>query len=200
MAHFNVLELDGNDFDRISLHLDVIVEPAIEHQMGTPDYPALCQWDSHYVFVYDGLKHGFRRSRHLRDYDPLAVGWTKAHFKMWKTEGPNSYPIILLDSDLKEKAPVYGEVYQVTPETIRSLDWINSNTHMCRRFRMPIEAIIDTKGTSKQIYAWTYVHLQSYWSSRMNRLEPCDILTANNNGRKYYNYMKKYEQISSEAA
>jgi hypothetical protein len=38
-----------------------------------------------------------------------------------------------------------------------------------------------------------YVHLQSYWSKRLDRLEPCDLLTANNNKKNYYNFMKKYE-------
>lgn len=191
----NVLDLQGEDFDRIAEEIDDILEPAVEASINTPDYPELCKWDSHYVFIYDGMKHGFRRDRHLRDYDCRAVGWTKAQFRMWRSKGPNSYGVVMLDQDRTKTAPVYGEIYQVRPDTIRSLDWLHSNTWMTRRLRMPIDAIVDAKGTNKQIYAWVYCHLSNYWASRMDRLDPCDMLTANNNKRNYYNYMKKYESI-----
>ncbi len=198
MTRQTVYDLDGNDFDRISTDLDDIIEPAIEHQLSTTDYPRLCEWSSHYVFVYDGMKSGFRRDHHLQDYSPVAVGWTKQPFRLYRTKSPAILPVMILDPEKGMSAPVYGEVYQVSPRTIRSLDWLNSNGFQTKRLRMPVNAIIDKKGTQKQIYAFCYPHLQSYWSSRMDRLLPCDILTANNNKQRYYNYMKKYEQTGSE--
>lgn len=195
----HVYELNADDINRISDELDNILEPVVEGLTSTPDYPNLLMWDSHYVFVYDGMKHGFRGDRRLLNYPCVAVGWTKAHFRLWRSKSLSSYPVALLDTDKSVTAPVYGEIYQVRPDTIRDLDFLHNNTFMTKRLRMPIDAIIDTKGTSKQIYAWVYPHLNSYWHSRMDRLEPCDMLTANNNGRKYYNYMKKYESISEAA-
>lgn len=200
MPKLNVLDLDGDDVNYIGTELDDLLKNINDYLTSTPDYPELQKWDSHYVFIYDGLKAGFNRDRHLQDYDTLAVGWTKANLRLRKSSGANSYAVAMVDgSDKSKAAPLYGELYQVRPETMRELDWLYSNTFMCRRFKMPIEAIIDSKGTTKQIYAWTYIHLQSYWASRIDRLEECDILTANNNGKKYYNYMRKYETMVNAA-
>lgn len=189
----DVLDLQSNDLDRLESSLDDLTSTPMEYSTSCPDYPQLSQKTGHYVFVYDGLKSGFARSKNLIGHPTLAVGYTKASLVLYKTDHVVPQGLALVVTDKVDSAPVYGEVYLVPPETIRELDWLYANTLQTRRLRVPIQAIVDSKGTSKQVYAFMWVNLMSYWHSRMDRLVKCDLLTANSNGQRYYSFMKKYE-------
>jgi len=194
-----VLELTEEDEENIEDKLDDLIGTPMEYLTSCPDYPALAQKTGHYVFVYDGLKSGFARDKHLADYVPLAVGYTKAYVRLYRTTSVIPQAIAMISSDKERAAPIYGEVYMVSPETVRELDWLYANTMQTKRIRTAIQGIVDSKGTTKQIYAYMWLNLGSYWHNRMDRLIDCDLLIANNNKKPYYNFMKKYENQSNAA-
>jgi len=166
-----------------------------DYSASTADYPELAKKTGHYLFVYDGMKMGFKRHKQLMLKDCCAVGYTKVRFQMFR-RSVNSLietPVVLLSHTPEKRAPVYGEIYCVSPETIAELDWHESNGILANRRRIAIDAVIDEKGTQKQIWAFMYIHSMDYYQSRMDQLRPADLLTANADKMKYYNFMKKYE-------
>lgn len=176
----------------ISDYLEDHLSGPLDEGSSTDDFPDLLKWDSHYVFVYDNHKSNFRKGGFMEDFPCVGVGYTKNHFRMFLEEQKHQ-PVIMLDDDKLACAPIYGEIYQVPPRKVRELDYVFDNLYMTKRMKLPINAVINSKGDTKQIYAFIYVHKKTYWDKRFEQLKDADLLKANNNGKPYYNYMKKYE-------
>jgi gamma-glutamylcyclotransferase (GGCT)/AIG2-like uncharacterized protein YtfP len=187
-----------DDYEGLSAALSERFEEIPEYSTSTSDFPELMKHDSHYIFVYDGMKQGFRHDKHLLGCKLVAVGYTKYYFTMYREVIQSRYqqPVVLLGGGPKERAAIYGEVYQVFPEVIAELDWKESNGPIVTRRRVPVDATVSKDGTMKQLYPWMYIHKNTYWDSRFDRLQPMDQLTANSSGMKYYNFLKKFEQVT----
>jgi gamma-glutamylcyclotransferase (GGCT)/AIG2-like uncharacterized protein YtfP len=196
MASVNLsgINTDQAIFDIVRQGVTDVLCEAVECINTSPDYPALAKWDSHYVFAYGTLKAGFRRDRNLAGSKVVGVGYTKNHFEMFRTDTNQSFPV-LLSNEAGRAHHIYGEVYKVPTWMMRDLDYIESNTFKYQRIRVPIDTLMDSKtGISRQIYAWTYIGVPTYWSYKKDLLIPCDILTSKQDTKfSYYNFMKKYE-------
>ncbi len=187
-----------DDYEGMKVSLSERFDELIDLSTSCQDYPRLAKQDYHYLFVYDGKKQGFKRHKELLGYPCVGVGYTKAHFTMYNevtSSGNYQSPIILMGGVSSERAPIYGEIYKVHPEKIAELDWYESCGPVCQRIKTPIEAIVDKSGTEKQLYCYFYIHKFHYWQSRMDRLKPVQPLVSNKGGLKYYNFLKKFEQV-----
>jgi gamma-glutamylcyclotransferase (GGCT)/AIG2-like uncharacterized protein YtfP len=195
----DVTNMTTEEMDHVESKLDDLMEGPDNYQTCTPDMPLLQQKTGHYIFIYDGLKEGFARDKELLEYPLLAVGSTKGHFELYRSNHVVPMGIAIASNNPALAAPVFGEIYCVKPSTVRELDWLYSNGFQTKRLRTAINAVIDKQGTTRQVYAFVWVNLRSYWDKRMDRLSRCDLLTSNNSGRKYYTFMHKYEQIGVAA-
>lgn len=186
-----------NDFDTLSEETQHYFDELTDYSVSCSDLPHLQKHTSHYLFVYDAMKSGFRRDKELLEFPCVAVGYTKSTFKMYRETVAPHYEnaVVMLSGGKAPYANVYGEIYQVTPDKICELDWHESNNVITKRLKLPFDVVIDGKGTVKQIYAYMYVGLWKYWDTRMHNLRPADVLVANGDKRHYYNFMKKYETI-----
>lgn len=165
---------------------------------STSDYPALAKQKGHYLFVYNGLKQGFKYHEEISKFPCVGVGHTNQDFRMYYYKDGNlSYPIITYNDLQKgtkyDNAVIYGEIYKVSPEYIAECDWRESNRVLCFRAKLPVTAVIDTNGTTKQIWPWIYIHRSSYWFNRKEKLKEIPRFTSKNNNQKYYNFIKAYE-------
>lgn len=185
------------DYSSLQAALISMFEEIPEYATSTPDYPALAKYDSHFLFVYDGMKKNFRHDKHLLGSPCVAVGYTKSYYTMYKEviNGRYQQPVVLPYGSTEQRAPVYGEIYKVTPNTLAELDWKESNGPIVTRKRVFVEAIVSKSGTTRQLCPWMYVHRPEYWDNRMDRLSIAQQLTANSSGQKYYSFLKKDEQV-----
>ena len=165
--------------------------------LTTTDFPTVQIVDSHYLFVYNEFKYNFRKASVLCDYEPIAVGYTKAHFNMSLfVQGEARFPVAFLDPDAPDKrCPVYGEIYKVSPETIRDIDWLMYNNTMTHRRKIPVDAIVDSNGKQHQLYSYVYLHSPNYWVPRRKHLKSIAPLKSNKGGKPYYSYMKLFDNF-----
>lgn len=186
-----------DDYEGMKAALSERFDELVDLSTSCQDYPLLARKDSHYLFVYDGKKQGFKRNKELLGYPCIGTGYTKAHFTMFNevTTIGTKAPVLLLGPDVSKRAPIYGEIYQVHPDKLAELDWYEGNGPICRRIKTYINGVVDKKGTPKQLHAYMYIHNTNYWATRMDRLTEVDPFVSNKANLKYYNFLKKYEQV-----
>lgn len=176
------------------------VAPIIEEAAYTDDFPFLARKSHHYLFTYGTLKKGFRLASCLDDAELVSFGYTiNDNFWMIKTKGAPNYPIVLIDNRPDYKARVFGEIYKVSAETIRELDYLESNRIMYKRMYLPCRVVTDVTGKTEDIRCWIYVGIRDYWNSRSSRLEPinrCRPKAAPNH--PYYCFTKKDQTLVNQ--
>lgn len=179
---------DPADWKEIQEVRDVIAD-IITTGMFTPDMPKLMEMSHHYVFVYGTLKKGFHNYKTIMGYDCVGVGFTDLEkFSMMKYTRGN-FPVAMIDPSEKTRGRIYGELYEIDAEGIRSLDYLESNGMAYRR--MPL--MINFYNKDKELRttrAWTYIGLRDYWARRQEFLKPLKRHDPNNGDAPYYLYSK----------
>lgn len=175
---------------------ETFVSELPEYALSTPDYRDLCKQDSHYLFVYGTEKTNFRNSRRLIGSPLVAVGLTKAHYQMFiEPTAVGSNAMIMYTKQIDAPmAPVYGEIYQVSPSVIREFDWNENNNCETQRVRIWVNAVVDASGTTRQVMAYTYIHKASYWMSRLDRLRSIPTMKPVE-GQPYFNFIRPHQNI-----
>lgn len=174
------------------------IAPVIEQGAYTDDFPWLARKDFHYLFTYGTLKQGFRLHSYLSQSELVSFGYTQMdNFWMVKTKGAPNYPIILFDNRPQYKARVFGEVYKVSAETIRELDYLESNNISYKRMALPIRVITNDKGDTETVRCWIYVGKRDYWNPRAKRLETLKRFRPNATpNAPYFCFTKKDQTLS----
>lgn len=192
------IDLNSEDiWDEID-DISEALSPICEQGAYTDDFPWLQRKEFHYLFTYGTLKQGFRLSNYLKQSELMTYGYTQSdNFWMVKTKGTPNFPIILFDSRPQYKARVFGEIYKVSAETIRELDYLESNNISYKRMSLPIRAVINAKGDTEIIRCWMYVGKKDYWNSRANRLESLKRFRPNQAlDAPYFNFTKRDQTLS----
>lgn len=189
---------DWDSHSELSKESESLLSDGVKSVTCTPDMSRLNLVDSHYVFIYNEMKQNFSKSNVIEEDSPVGVGFTKTTFNLFYCQNSHlNFPVVMLDKDYIDKRhPVYGEVYQLSPTNIRRIDYLMSNNFMTKRMKIPIEVVVDGQGTLKQVYAFTYIHLNNYWSGgeRKKYLKHMTPFKANQ-GKKYYNYIKLFDKV-----
>ncbi|SHH47673.1 gamma-glutamylcyclotransferase family protein [Bradyrhizobium erythrophlei] len=181
-----------------------LVSGKVEDNYYTPDMPDLYSKRRHLLFVYGTLKKGFNRHGLLLQKKPLFVGdgWTVAPwFNMEYTKGKNPYPIVL-KTDFINGGKIHGEVYLVPPETIVQCDFYESNGTYYNRMKTAIDITNANNPTIPlTIGCWIYEGNQEYWAEykKKQTTRQADPLKRNKDGKKYFTFMKKYANGTSNA-
>lgn len=151
--------------------LKELFESGYESSAYTPDFTQLCRMDSHYVFTYGTLKEGFRNHRVIKDSEFVGPASTFNNFEMVVTTGTQApFPIVFPSTREKKRGAIYGEVYKVTPNTMRELDYLESNGTMYKRMPTPVHVAFND-APPKKIYAWMYRGVRDFWSTRESTLK-----------------------------
>lgn len=88
----------------------------------------------HRVFVYGTLKRGIHNNRLLENSDFIGNAYTLDTFKMFHV----GFPVIFFDNHPDAK-PVYGEVYDVDDDTLKSLDNLEAEGSMYDRKEINVQ-------------------------------------------------------------
>lgn len=162
---------DDDIWDEID-DISEAIAPVIEEGAYTEDFPWLQRKEFHYLFTYGTLKKGFRLSNYLKKSELVSFGYTQSdNFWMVKTKGAPNFPIILFDNRTQYKARVFGEIYKVSAQTIRDLDYLESNNISYKRMALPVQVVKNANGDVETVRCWMYVGKRDYWNSRSKRLE-----------------------------
>ncbi len=102
-----------------------------------------------YIFVYGTLRYGHERHNVLENARFVGYGFIKG-FKLYDL-GP--YPAIA-----KENGTVYGEVYEISPETLKTIDWIEGHPTLYKR--ITVTAYFDESQEHKLENVYTYLYNQ----------------------------------------
>ena len=108
-----------------------------------------------YVFVYGTLRYGHERHDILENARFVGYGFIKG-FKLYNLE---FYPAIA-----KENGIVYGEVYEISPETLKTLDWIEGHPTLYKR--ITVTAYFDKNQKHKLENVYTYLYNQPIESAK----------------------------------
>lgn len=170
----------------------------IEEGAYTDDMPFLQRKEFHYLFTYGTLKQGFRLHSYLSKSELVSYGYTQSdNFWMVKTKGAPNFPIILFDNRSQYKARVFGEVYKVSADTIRNLDYLESNNISYKRMALTVRVVTNDKGDTQDIRCWIYVGKRDYWNTRAKRLETLKRFRPSHAlNNPYYCFTKKDQTLS----
>jgi gamma-glutamylcyclotransferase (GGCT)/AIG2-like uncharacterized protein YtfP len=198
--------LSTEEAANLSVTLDKILERN-EGMMYTRDNPEIMLQKEHFLFTYGTLKSGFRRHRAINSCPLIGVGYTISPF--WKMFNVNKlgmdkqnklvlkdrYPVTLINgSEKKDSGKIYGELYKVTNQDIRNLDYIESNKVIYRRVLINVKVKCLHDQQERTLKAWMYIGEPTWWSKHSNLLEEIPLLQSNQDKNfKYYSYMKKYD-------
>lgn len=160
----------------------------LEEGHYTYDMPELNRKKHHYIFVYGTLKKDFANHPIIRSQLMVGCGYTSSDCFIMGIEKSARFPVALFCNDVDYRAKIYGEVYRVSPFEIRTLDNLESNGHLYKRYPLSIDCC-QQDGKKQTIYAWTYIGISNWWKSRRDRLEPA--MLCKNEQFKYYLYTKK---------
>ena len=105
------------------------------------------------VFVYGTLKRGYGNNRLLRDGDARFIGEASTLFPYFRLYG-RGIPFMALERDESRGLNVKGEVWEVDPNCLQRLDWLEGHPHMYTR--QTIEVLTD-EGPC-QAEAYLYLH------------------------------------------
>jgi gamma-glutamylcyclotransferase (GGCT)/AIG2-like uncharacterized protein YtfP len=156
----------------------VAMKNAINSNYFTPDMPEILLQDSHYVFCYGTLKHGFPRAEALEGTSKfLGSGWTRSTDMLMynvRTKDSMAFPVVtdtkLRSHDITDFGPVFGDLYLVDTPTLLLLDMMESNTEMYERFLTNVDVHTKDEGGWKKrsISAWMYFGDPEYWADAKN--------------------------------
>jgi gamma-glutamylcyclotransferase (GGCT)/AIG2-like uncharacterized protein YtfP len=123
-------------------------------------------------FTYGTLKSGESRNNVLTQSDSKLVGHgftERRDCSLRRTdEKPFGFPVFL--PDVKHGLNIQGELWEIDTELLRTLDHIEARGYLYDREETPIR----TK--DGVVNAITYVGVEGYWRSRINRMPFCDTL------------------------
>lgn len=194
----DMAEMDSGSLSQMADVIHEIIGGSVIDYNGSPDFPELLRQSSHYLFVYGTLKSGFSRSKLLDECPCIGVGYTRQPwFTMYRTRTKtNTYPVILPNADVKERAKIYGEVYQVPPSVLRETDYIESNGVVYKRLRIPV-TVMRPKNEVLEMQPWMYIGIKDYWDKNLKYMEKCDLNVPNaNSSEPYYSFKKSYIQTA----
>lgn len=148
------------------------LKESIEEGNYTKDYPQLARRHSHLVFVYGTLKKGYRNHPFLgKGAKFKGYGYTSQDTFFMLRNSYSKYPVAFYDAREEVKARLFGEVWEVAPETMRSLDYLESNGVSFKRMPIFVDLKIKDSKTEK-IRVWSYLGMRDYWKDRQEVLEP----------------------------
>jgi len=139
----------------------------LEEGNYSDDIPKLNRQKYHYVFVYGTLKKGFRNHGIITDSPLVGCGFTTSRNFILYNERSAKFPVAMFTNN---GASLYGEVYRVEVEDIRTLDNLESNGVLYKRYPLEIQ-VYQSVGSMQKVKAWTYVGKRDWWDSRLNRLD-----------------------------
>jgi gamma-glutamylaminecyclotransferase len=170
-----------NECDALAGQLSSILEEG----NYSDDIPKLNRQKYHYIFVYGTLKKGFRNHRLILNAPLVGCGFTSARNFILYNERNAKFPVALFTNN---GASLYGEVYRVEVEDIRTLDNLESNGIIYKRYPLDIQTY-QSVGSMQKIKAWTYVGKRDWWDSRLSRLDLIPVSTDDK--FKYYYYKEQ---------
>ena len=145
----------------------------------TPDFPLLLRKSHHYVFVYGTLKKSFRNHYFLGRSELVGCGYTKHDRFFMARDTLGCFPVAFFDNRPENRARIYGEVYQVVPNTIKTLDNLESNGKIYKRHPLEMQ-IVQRDGKEQTVRAWIYLGVKDYWGQKSDRLEFARRIKPNN--------------------
>lgn len=183
---------DDANWDKLG-ELSKTINEIVDDGRFTPDMPELNRQSHHYVFVYGTLRKGFYNHK-LLGFNPrcIGVGYTHSDKFIMVRYGEGGYPVAVFSGDPKYRAKLYGEVYKVSPDQIRLLDYLESNKVMYTRVPLNIDCYvkqyegIDETIVTKPIKAWTYLGVRDFWKNEILKLRGIEICTPHNGDSPYY--------------
>ena len=183
-----------NKWSELSESVQAVWEHNSEYTVNSRDTPRLNFQDTHYLFVYDHMKHGFRGDKILSNHngERAGIAWTATPFNFFKANpsGEADYPVPMLYGDRQKRAPILGEVWKVPVSLIKELDWYHDNHYQTQRLRIPLKVVVDPdKQTTQTLSVYTYLGLSSWWLTRTENLSPFDPITGHN-GFRYHCFLK----------
>lgn len=140
----------------------------------TPDGVEIASQSTHLLFVYGTLRYGhFRNEVLTREPKNRLVkyGATETDNLGLLYSFKNKFPAaFLLKEDSKHKGSIFGEVWEVTDQTIRELDRLESNRYLFSRVKINVR-VAETGGIAVIPNVWVYLgmpnnlHPETGWYS-----------------------------------
>lgn len=147
----------------------------LDENYYTPDMPRVMRKEAHYVFIPDNMMRGEARHHKLTandDYNYFGKAFTKTAtygimIMRSKIEPTNALYFEVVPN--KESAFVYGDLYEVSPETLVDLDYHQANNLIT--MRKEVSVVLQKKNA--EVKAWMYLADPNYFSDTFNeRLSP----------------------------
>lgn len=173
----------------------------------TQDTPTLYRRAWHPIFVYGTLREGFSRGIYLEDCPKVGTGFTRgSQFRMYNllashragSKAPN-YPVILPEVTPEHAGKIYGEVYLVSPDTLKNLDFIESNGIQYKRSFRVIE--LNTRQNNGEVptllTCWVYAGSPAAWNACKNNGSLVPLPHHMRDDSKYYVYKKTDQCIAA---
>lgn len=184
------------------------VANAIEAAEHTPDIVHLNTRGAHLLFVYDGLKRGFRQNRAFMEAagaEYLFTGFTtEANWTLSVVQ--NRYPLLFIKQyGVNQKAGhVKGEVWVVPTSLLTELDFYNGDN--MRRGAVSVSTDQPIEGLSKDILQkkrlitvpmTTYIGIWPKWREEADdgTLVPSKLYRKNTDNNLLYYMWTKHEEI-----
>lgn len=187
--------MDEDNIEKQAEGLRDSLDRALDTEGFTKDYPDLCLWEDHYLFVYGTLKSGYSNHRVINNKACKYLSecyTTDQHFVLKQTRGGIPAMIGTWGTTNKDAKAVKGELYLVKTPLIPKLDVFEQNGVIYKRlklrFSVPYPAAKD-----EIVPAWTYVGIRSAWGSPGETLADSPAFTRTKDGKEtpYYCYMGK---------
>lgn len=166
----------------------------IEDGKYTYDLPELNRWDFHYVFVYGTLKKNKVNHSLLLDSKSEFVEYGFTEPSNLVMYGAGSFPVVIQYkdppyipskqssdgiTDMIEMPParVLGEIWKVSPHTMKALDTLETNGVSYVRHRMNILSSCTGKDV---IPCWVYLGRNEFWD-KVSKLDRQPLMKATSN-------------------
>lgn len=180
-----------------------LIQSKIDDTYYTPDMPAICKFEEHYLFTYGTLKKGFCRNYYMEQNTRLiGSGYTlDKDMMMYRQNQKYGFPIVFKTDLQSINAHISGEVWLISTKKLIELDFIESNGSMYYREQLPI--VIWTTDTKQQVvvHAWTYIGMPGYWRDKIVQRE---IIHCHKHRRKkdplfeYYHFQRNWDFSSKK--
>ncbi len=174
--------------------IDKFVQGRLDDSYYSPDTPVLYNNKWLPLFVYGTLRQGFSRHTLLQHCPYVGSAFTRmTGWVLYRTATQNSYPV-LLPALTEQPGAVYGEVYLVSPDVVRELDFVESNGIQYHREYRTIQ--IHGRGDdARTMAAYMYIGNRGVWKDAITKkgLVLCDSFKRKDNSNfRYYLFKKEY--------
>lgn len=170
------------------------VQQKLDDAYYTPDTPVIFNHDWHPLFVYGTLKKGFIRHEVLTSALFVGTGFTRGTgFAMYETTQRDPYPVAL-PATTETPGAIYGEVYLVSPDVLRTLDFIEYNGVQYGRSYRVVDINNKKSETKVSMPMWIYLSDREVWKEAITKkgVIPCDTFHRKDNSKfKYYLFKNK---------